>query len=256
MGLMVLHLHLHGLFRGHDLPLGHDGDTGGQSAYVLDLVRSLAGHPDLERVEVITRQIHDPRVGDDYARPSEELAPGLRIRRLPFGPHGYLPKEELWPHLDALVELLVQQLRASPRRPDWIHAHYADAGYVGAQLRRRLGIPLVFTAHSLGLEKRRLLLAAGHDPEVLERSYALEQRIAAEELALAHSSLVVTGTRQELETQYSRYANFRPHRARVIPPGVDRELFHPPAPGGLEPALDPLLAPWLCRPSLPPLLAI
>jgi len=66
MGLRVLHLHLHGLFRGHDLPLGHDGDTGGQTAYVLDLVRSLAAHPAFERVDVITRQIHDLRLGADY----------------------------------------------------------------------------------------------------------------------------------------------------------------------------------------------
>jgi len=256
MGLVVLHLHLHGLFRGHDLPLGHDGDTGGQSAYVLDLARSLAADPQLERVEVVTRLIHDPRVGADYARPIEELAPGLAIRRLAFGPPGYLPKEELWPHLDELVECLSDQLRAAPRLPDWIHAHYADAGHVGAQLRRRLGIPLVFTAHSLGREKRRRLIAAGQDAAVLERRYALERRIAAEELALAHSALVVTGTRQELENQYARYANFRPHRARVIPPGVDRQLFHPPAPGGGEPALQTLLAPWLQRPSLPPLLAI
>ena len=37
------------------------------------------------------------------------------------------------------------------RRPDWIHAHYADAGWVGAQIQQRLGIPLVFTGHSLAV---------------------------------------------------------------------------------------------------------
>ena len=34
MGLVLLHLHLHGLFRAHDLELGRDSDTGGQTAYV------------------------------------------------------------------------------------------------------------------------------------------------------------------------------------------------------------------------------
>jgi sucrose-phosphate synthase len=256
MGLVVLHLHFHGLFRGHDLELGHDGDTGGQTAYVLDLARSLAAHPDLERVEVVTRLIRDPRVSADYARPLEALAPGLSIRRLPFGPPDYLPKEALWPHLDQLVDSLCADLLAAPRLPDWIHAHYADAGYVGAMVRRRLGVPLVFTAHSLGREKRRRLLSAGHDPLQLEQCYALDRRIAAEELALAHSSMVVTGTLQELESQYARYASFRPHRARVIPPGVDGKLFHPPQPGACEPALEALLAPLLRDPGRPPLLAI
>lgn len=256
MGLLVLHLQLHGLFRGHDLPLGHDADTGGQSAYVLDLARCLAAHPDVDQVEVITRLIRDPRLPADYAAPLEILSPRLRIRRLRFGPPGYLAKEQLWPHLDALVEQLAGQLGRARRRPHWIHAHYADAGYVGAQLRRRLGIPLVFTAHSLGREKRRLLLAAGLPERQLELRYRLARRIAAEELALTHSSLVVTASLQELEHQYARYTSFRPHRARVIPPGVDRTLFHPPRPGEAEDGLEPRLAPWLDRPCLPPLLAI
>ena len=44
-GFRVLHLHLHGLFRSRDLELGRDADTGGQTLYVLDLVRSLAQRP-------------------------------------------------------------------------------------------------------------------------------------------------------------------------------------------------------------------
>ena len=45
MGLVVLHLHLHGLLRGHDPELGRDSDTGGQTIYVLDLARALALRP-------------------------------------------------------------------------------------------------------------------------------------------------------------------------------------------------------------------
>ena len=35
MGIRLLHLHLHGLFRSHELELGRDADTGGQTLYVL-----------------------------------------------------------------------------------------------------------------------------------------------------------------------------------------------------------------------------
>ena len=258
MGLSVLHLHLHGLFRGRDPELGRDADTGGQTTYVLELARAMAARPDVDRVEVVTRLIRDGRMGPDYARPLETPQPGLVIRRLAFGPAGYLPKEQLWPHLDALVDALAADLRAQPRLPDWIHAHYADAGYVGAQLRRRLGIPLVFTAHSLGREKRRRLLAAGCDSQQLERLYAIRQRIEAEEQALAASDLVITSTPQEQQQQYACYAQFRAAQARVIAPGVDTCQFFPPSSGSAaeEGPIQALVAPFLRDPALPPLLAI
>ncbi|MFO0119342.1 MAG: glycosyl transferase family 1, partial [Cyanobium sp.] len=123
---------------------------------------------------------------------------------------------------------------------------------------------LLFTAHSLGREKRRRLLGSGLDPSAIEARYALGRRIEAEEFALSQAALVVTSTLQELEEQYAHYVRFRPERARVIPPGVDASCFYPPRPGvreqgpgsGLparldalrqEPHRQPLLA--ICRPD-------
>jgi sucrose-phosphate synthase len=255
-GLYVLHLHLHGLFRSHDLELGRDPDTGGQTTYVLELAKALAGRPEVERVDVVTRLIQDRRLSADYAQPTEALAPGAQIRRLAFGPKRYLRKELLWPHLDELADALAETLLAQPRLPDWIHAHYADAGYVGTLLRRRLGVPLVFTGHSLGREKRRRLLAAGLKGTQIDSQYSMARRIDAEELALAHSNLVVTSTRQELNEQYARYGRFRPEQARVIPPGVDSHQFHPPLGRGQERGIEPLMLPFLRHPAKPPVLAI
>ncbi len=255
-GLYVLHLHLHGLFRGHDLELGRDADTGGQTTYVLELARSLALRPEVERLEVVTRLIRDRRVSADYAQPLESLGPHLAVRRLAFGPPRYLRKELLWPYLDELADALAETLLTQDHLPDWIHAHYADAGYVGALLRRRLGIPLVFTGHSLGREKRRRLIDAGLDPRQIEEHYAMARRIDAEELALAHSNLVVTSTRQELEVQYSRYGRFRAEQAAVIPPGVDVRQFFTPKAGLQEPAVETLIEPFLRDPAKPPVLAI
>ncbi|MFM7652564.1 MAG: HAD family hydrolase [Vulcanococcus sp.] len=256
MGLHLLHLHLHGLFRGHDLELGRDADTGGQTTYVLELIRSLAARPEVERVEVVTRLIEDRRVSPDYAVPHEPLGDGAAIVRLPFGPRRYLRKELLWPHLDALADALTARLQAQPRRPDWIHAHYADAGYVGALVAQRLDIPLVFTGHSLGREKQRRLLASGLTHEQIEQHYAISARIAAEERALAQSSLVITSTGQEAQQQYARYDGFVAEQAVTVPPGVDARRFHPePLPGEPE-AVAVLLQPFLRRPEQPPLLAI
>jgi sucrose-phosphate synthase len=255
-GLYVLHLHLHGLLRSCDLELGRDADTGGQTTYVLDLARALASRPEVEQVEVVTRLIRDPRVATHYAQPTEQISAGATIQRIPFGPERYLRKERLWPHLDELADALCERLLSQPRLPDWLHAHYADAGYVGALLKRRLGIPLVFTGHSLGREKRRRLLAAGQEEALIEKQYALGQRIHAEELALTHAQLVVTSTAQERDRQYACYGHFRPELARVIPPGLDSRQFFPPQAGSLEPEVDALMAPFLRDAARPPVLAI
>jgi sucrose-phosphate synthase len=39
MRFKFLHLHLHGLIRSKNLELGRDADTGGQTQYVLELVK-------------------------------------------------------------------------------------------------------------------------------------------------------------------------------------------------------------------------
>jgi sucrose-phosphate synthase len=257
MGYVALHLHLHGLFRGQHLELGRDPDTGGQTTYVLELARALAARPEMEQVEVITRLVRDRRLDSCYATPIEPVAPGLKIRRFSFGPRRYIRKELLWPHLDALANRLSEHLQRQRRLPDWIHAHYADAGYVGALLQRRLGIPLVFTGHSLGREKRRLLMAVGMDRRQLDETYSIGRRIDAEELALAHSDLVVTSTEQERDVQYSRYTCFRAESSWVIPPGVDSSRFFPPRPLATAAApIETLLAPFLRDPTRPPVLAI
>ena len=256
MGIRLLHLHLHGLLRSRDLELGRDADTGGQTLYVMDLVRSLAKRPDIEKVDVVTRLVQDSNVSDDYGRPQERIVPGARILRFPFGPDGYLRKELLWPHLEELADRLVQHLRRPGQGIDWLHAHYADAGFVGAIVSRRLGIPLVFTGHSLGREKRRRLLAAGLDLQQIEQSYAMSSRIEAEERALAQADLVITSTRQEADHQYACYGQFSRERAVVVPPGVDAARFHPNGSPQERASVETLLSPFLRVPDKPPLLAI
>ena len=256
MGIRLLHLHLHGLLRSRDLELGRDADTGGQTLYVLDLVRNLAKRPEVAQVDVVTRLVQDSNVAGDYGCPQEQIVPGARILRFPFGPDGYLRKELLWPHLEELADRLVQHLRRPGQGVDWLHAHYADAGYVGAIVSRRLGIPLIFTGHSLGREKRRRLLAAGLDLQQVEQSYAMSSRIKAEERALAQADLVITSTRQEADHQYSCYGQYSRDRAVVVPPGVDATRFHPNGSPQERASVETLLSPFLRVPDKPPLLAI
>ena len=256
MGIRLLHLHLHGLFRSHELELGRDADTGGQTLYVLELARSLAQRAEVEQVDVVTRLIQDRRFDLDYSKREEGICPGARILRFPFGPKRYLRKELLWPHLEELADQLVEHLSQPGHRVDWIHAHYADAGLVGALVSQRLGIPLVFTGHSLGREKQRRLLAGGLDRSQIEQTYAISRRIDAEERALAQADLVITSTRQEADQQYSRYGHFQAAQAEVVPPGVDATRFHPHGSSQECSAVECLLQPFLREPDRAPLLAI
>ena len=74
--LYVLSLTIHGLVRATEIELGRDADTGGQVSYVVDQARALAAHPEVERVDVVTRLIQDRRVDESYSRPFEPICPG------------------------------------------------------------------------------------------------------------------------------------------------------------------------------------
>ena len=153
MSFRLLHLHLHGLIRSKNLELGKDSDTGGQTKYVLELAKSLANTSEVDQVDIITRLIRDTKVSSDYSKDVEFVDPGARILRFEFGPNQYLRKELLWPYLDQLTERLIFYYKTNSK-PSWIHAHYADAGYVGVRLSKFFDIPFIFTGHSLGRENR------------------------------------------------------------------------------------------------------
>jgi len=81
MRLKFLHLHLHGLIRSKNLELGRDADTGGQTKYVLELIKSLANTSEVDQVDLVTRLINDPKVDDEYSQEEEFVEPGVRILR-------------------------------------------------------------------------------------------------------------------------------------------------------------------------------
>ncbi len=255
-GKYVVLISVHGLVRGTDMELGRDADTGGQVKYVVELARALGEDERIERVDLLTRQVFDGRVDAAYAEPREELAPGVSIVRLPCGPRRYLRKEALWPHLDSFADQAIQYLSALGRTPDWIHSHYADAGYVGARMAHILGVPLVHTGHSLGRVKRERLRAKGLDDETIESRYHIGARIEAEELALGEAMLVVASTQQEVDEQYAQYENYHRKRMQVIPPGLELARFRPPRRAFRQPPIYLELARFLRDPRRPMILAL
>ncbi|MBW4521437.1 MAG: HAD-IIB family hydrolase [Scytolyngbya sp. HA4215-MV1] len=255
-GLYILLISVHGLIRGHNLELGRDADTGGQTKYVVELARTLAKNPQLERVDLVTRLVNDPKVSPDYAQPVEPLADKAQIIRLTCGPRRYLRKEVLWSHLDTFADELLKYICKVGKIPDVIHSHYADAGYVGCRVAGWLGTTLVHTGHSLGRIKQQRLLEQGTKQEAIEDHFHITTRIEAEETTLGSAALVIASTHQEVEEQYSVYDQYEPDRMVVIPPGVDLNRFYPVPIDWQTPPIQKALERFLLDPHKPLILAL
>ncbi len=255
-GLYIALISVHGLIRGTNPELGRDADTGGQVQYVLDLARALSERPDVDRVELMTRQILSTNVGTQYGEPIEQIADKAWIVRLPCGPNRYLHKETLWPYMPQFTDEALQHFRRIRRVPDVVHSHYADAGVVGVRLSKLLGATLVHTGHSLGKSKQLRLLDKGLAPETIEKRYRMTRRIAAEEAVLEAADLVIASTDQEVEEQWGQYLGGSPSRMLVIPPGVDLSRFRPPRRGNPPPAVAANIDRFFSQPKKPLILAL
>ena len=134
-----------------------------------------------------------------------------------------------------------------------VHGHYADAGEVAVLMSSSLGVDMVMTGHSLGRNKLEHLLKSGEGGEgealqtgwqssstapsvgakrltcqcwlldagsmtrgEIERTYAINRRIEAEERCLDNAMLVFTSTQQEIDEQWGLYDGYQPELARVL----------------------------------------
>jgi sucrose-phosphate synthase len=254
--LYIVLVSVHGLIRGQDLELGRDADTGGQTKYVVELLRELGERPEVEQVDLLTRRVVDDAVSEDYQEPIENLSNKARIVRIDCGEEGYLPKEELWDSLDNFADNMLEYITGQNRAPDIIHSHYADAGYVCNRISHQLNIPLIHTGHSLGRSKRKQLLAGGMKRDDIEQRYNISRRIDAEEEVQGTAELIITSTRQEIIEQYGMYDYYQPERMKVIPPGTDLEKFYPPQGDEYESHIYHDISRFLQEPKKPIILAL
>lgn len=255
-GLHLLLISIHGLIRGHNLELGCDADTGGQTKYVVELARALGEQPEVAHVDLVTRRLVDKAVSTDYCQHIEVLSDNVRIVRIDCADQLYLPKEQLWDHLENFSDNLLTYLHNHNLMPDVIHSHYADAGYVGTLLSHQLSVPLIHTGHSLGRSKRSRLLASGVKSDEIEKRYNMSRRIEAEETTLGVADRVITSTNQEIDEQYGLYDFYQPSKMRVVPPGTDLVQFHPATGTENKSAISGEINRFLSDPDKPMILAI
>ena len=236
--MRIVHIALGGCLKAPPVAYGLTEDTGGHIAYVLGAAQAQGARAGVE-VEIVTRLFEDPALGPVYAQPVERVSPSVTIRRLATARPGYLAKDALTAELPSFTEALLADV-AARGAPDVIHAHFADAAEAALAVRERFGSRVIYTAHSLALDKR----AACGGP-------SLRARIAREARAIAGADAVVASSRDEAERQVASHGGVRPGRVHKIPPGVE------PVPGRPDLAgAEALLAPFLRGAGRPLILAI
>lgn len=217
----------HGLIRSANPEIGKDKDTGGQVKYVLELLTSLSENERIRKVDLFTRRISDKRVASCYSEQIEKVNDKARIVRISCGGSGYRRKENLWDHLDEFTDKTIRFIEQEDDYPDIVHGHYADGNYIAQQLSKIYGIPFFATGHSLGRNKKKILLSQGYTEEKLNQKFKIDHRINVEESVLRSSDYVIASTQHEIDTQYRFYDNADVARFVVVPPGFNSAAFYP-----------------------------
>lgn len=239
--LYILSIALGGCLKGPPVEFGLTEDTGGHITYALGAAHALAARSDVDRVDIVTRLIDDPVLGAGYAVPFEPLSAKLAIRRIDSGNRAYLSKEANAADRGAFTAALLEYLASQGHLPDVIHAHFADAAEVAQAVRERFGIPFVYTAHSLGIDKHEVGGGVG-----------MLRRLAEEDRAISAADLIVASSRDEAERQLMLYPSACPAKIHCLPPGAGT---------GHDTLIDlaaarSLIAPFLRDPEKPIILAI
>jgi D-inositol-3-phosphate glycosyltransferase len=162
------------------------------------------------QVDLITRAIGVPSVRD--------LLPGVRLRTLPAGGVGVLPRGRLSQHTDEFGEALAVLARSSAGAYDIIHSHYWLSGVAALPVCLELGIPLVQSFHTLAAMKDTAgIPGVGPEPVVRGRS----------ETFIAHQADAIVAASAAEAAFIIDNVNGRADRTWIVPPGVDLGLFSP-----------------------------
>ncbi len=193
----------------HGCPVARLGerDTGGMNVYVLQTARELGkrGH----MVDIYTRY-HDSKDSQ-----ITKLDNNVRVIHLEAGPYGE-SKENLSLYIPKFLRGLYAFQSSHNLEYDLVHSHYWLSGKVGLDLAQQWGVPHVACFHTLA--KIKQIARAG------ERASA--SRVAGEWEVMSKADAVVSLSRYEKEDMVRLYGA-DPNKIRVIPGGVDLDMFKP-----------------------------
>lgn len=185
------------------------GDAGGMTVYVRGLASALEQRG--VRTDIFTR------ASSPSAR-MVSLSPSVRVIPLEAGPLAPIAKEELPGWVDEFSASVRAFAMAQRIGYDVIHSHYWQSGLVGRSLAGVWSVPFVHSSHTLGRVKNAAL-APGDLPEP-------ESRLGGEKEVIDAADVLIASTDDEYQQLACMYG--APHdKLKILPPGVDHEIFSP-----------------------------
>ncbi len=196
----------------HSCPLAALGgkETGGMNVYVRELSRQM-GRLGLG-VDVFTRS-QNPHISRIV-----HLGRNARVIHLEAGPEEPVLKNLLLQYMPKFVSGVRQFAESERISYDLVHSHYWLSGWVGGQLKREWSIPLVHMFHTLGALKNAVKRKKGEKEP--------GRRLVIEGQIMGLADCLVAPSPWEKE-QMSVYHQAQPEKIKVIPCGVDLNLFKP-----------------------------
>lgn len=190
-----------------DLP-GKTKDAGGMNVYMRELAQALAQR-DL-KIDIYTRCTNEqtPQI--------VHISPNVRVIHIQAGPLAPVHKHDLYQYLPEFAGHIEEFRQQEALHYDIIHSHYWLSGLASLKLARLWDVPLVIMFHTLACLKH---LANPKEPEP-----AL--RITWEQKLMQQADHIIAATADE-RTQMIRYCGASPEKVKVIPCGVDLQLFAP-----------------------------
>ena len=196
----------------HTSPLDEPGvtkDAGGMNVYMRELAQELGSQGTY--VDIFTRRTSSslPQIVQVDAH--------VRVIQIEAGPVSVVHKNELYQYIPQFAHAIDDFKRRAAIPYVLIHSHYWLSGVTALELASRWNVPHVAMFHTLG----RLKLEANPD----EREPAL--RLQWEQYLLQHVDRIIAATVEEYEQIMQHFDQVDAERIRVIPCGIDLDLFLP-----------------------------
>ncbi|HUT15906.1 MAG TPA: glycosyltransferase [Anaerolineae bacterium] len=196
----------------HTCPMAALGgkETGGMNVYVRELSREIGARG--LAVDIFTRS------QDPSRQRVRNLWPNVRVIHVPAGPEEPYDKHLVFNHLPQFTIGLREFAAAEGASYDLVHSHYWLSGWVARELAREWRLPTVHMFHTLGKMKNAVAQS--------EQERAPSERIRVEGELMRDMDRVVAATPLDRGQMVDLYG-IDPKKIRIIPLGVDLDLFRP-----------------------------
>ena len=193
----------------HVCPLGKLGEdkVGGMNVYIMNLAAALA---DIDNdIDIFTRKhdLKDPVI--------VKISEKIRIIHLDAGPI-MDDNNDLYNFMDEFTNNIIKFNSLEQIKYNIIHSHYWLSGPVANILSDKWEIPNVITFHTLSAIKLKA------SSSIVEH----DKRYEVEKDSMSKVDSIIVSTKSELEDIRKLYG-ILDEKIKVIPPGVNLELFRP-----------------------------